>query len=143
MGMIIALLSGALMSVQGVLNTGVTKQSSIWTAAGWVQLSAFLVCVVMWFFSGRQPVGALWQVEPKYMLLGGILGALITYTVIRSMDSLGPAQAALLIVVSQIIVAYGIELFGMFGVEKAAFEWKKVIGAVVAIVGIVIFKYSW
>ena len=143
MGMIIALLSGALMSVQGVLNTGVTKQSSIWTAAGWVQLSAFLVCVVMWFFSGRQPVGALWQVEPKYMLLGGILGALITYTVIRSMDSLGPAQAALLIVVSQIIVAYGIELFGMFGVEKAAFEWKKVIGAVVAIAGIVIFKYSW
>lgn len=143
MGMIIALLSGALMSVQGVLNTGVTKQSSIWTAAGWVQLSAFLVCVVMWFFSGRQPVGTLWQVEPKYMLLGGILGALITYTVIRSMDSLGPAQAALLIVVSQIIVAYGIELFGMFGVEKAAFEWKKVIGAVVAIVGIVIFKYSW
>lgn len=143
MGMIIALLSGALMSVQGVLNTGVTKQSSIWTAAGWVQLSAFLVCVVMWFFGGRQPVGTLWQVEPKYMLLGGILGALITYTVIRSMDSLGPAQAALLIVVSQIIVAYGIELFGMFGVEKAAFEWKKVIGAVVAIVGIVIFKYSW
>lgn len=140
MGIMIALLSGALMSVQGVMNTGVTKQASIWTAAGFVQLTAFLLCVVMWFFSGRQPIGALWQVEPKYMLLGGILGALITYTVIRSMDSLGPAQAALLIVVSQIIVAYGIELFGLMGAEKAAFEWKKVIGAVVAIIGIIIFK---
>lgn len=142
MGIIIALLSGALMSIQGVLNTGVTKQSSIWTAAGWVQLSAFLVCVVMWWFGGRQPIGALWQVQPKYMLLGGVLGALITYTVIRSMDSLGPAQAALLIVVSQIIIAYGIELFGLFGVEKADFEWKKVIGALVAIGGIIIFKHS-
>lgn len=140
MGIMIALLSGALMSVQGVMNTGVTKQTSIWTAAGFVQLTAFLLCVVMWFFSGRQPIGALWQVEPKYMLLGGILGALITYTVIRSMDSLGPAQAALLIVVSQIIVAYGIELFGLLGTEKAAFEWKKVIGAVVAVIGIIIFK---
>lgn len=140
MGIMIALLSGALMSVQGVMNTGVTKQTSIWTAAGFVQLTAFLLCVVMWFFSGRQPIGALWQVEPKYMLLGGILGALITYTVIRSMDSLGPAQAALLIVVSQIIVAYGIELFGLLGAEKAAFEWKKVIGAVVAVIGIIIFK---
>lgn len=142
MGIVIALLSGALMSVQGVLNTGVTKQSSIWTAAGWVQISAFLVCAVMWFFSGRQPIGALWEVEPKYLLLGGVLGALITYTVIRSMDSLGPAQSALLIVVSQIVIAYGIELFGLLGVEKAAFEWKKVIGALVAVIGIIIFKHS-
>lgn len=142
MGIVIALLSGALMSVQGVLNTGVTKQSSIWTAAGWVQISAFFVCVIMWFFSGRQPIGALWEVEPKYFLLGGILGALITYTVIRSVDSLGPAQSALLIVVSQIIIAYGIELFGLLGVEKAEFEWKKVIGALVAVIGIIIFKHS-
>ena len=118
MGIIIALISGALMSVQGVMNTEVTKQSSIWTAAGWVQLSALIVCVIMWFFQGRQPVGALWQVEPRYMLLGGILGALITYTVIRSVDSLGPAQSALLIVVSQIVVAYGIELFGLFGTDS-------------------------
>ena len=142
MGIIIALLSGALMSVQGVLNTEVTKQSSIWTAAGWVQISAFAVCVLMWMFGGRQPIGALWQVQPRYMLLGGILGALITYTVIRSVNSLGPAQSALLIVVAQIIIAYVIELFGLFGVEKAGFEWKKVIGALVAIGGIIIFKSS-
>ena len=140
MGIVVALLSGALMSIQGVMNTEVTKQSSIWTAAGFVQLTAFFLCVVMWFFSGRQPLGAVWQVEPKYMLLGGVLGALITYTVIRSMDSLGPAQAALLIVVSQIVVAYAIELTGILGVEKAAFEWKKLIGAGIAVIGIIIFK---
>ncbi len=140
MGIVVALLSGALMSIQGVMNTEVTKQSSIWTAAGFVQLTAFFLCVVMWFFSGRQPLGALWQVEPKYMLLGGVLGALITYTVIRSMDSLGPAQAALLIVVSQIVVAYAIELTGILGVEKAVFEWKKLIGAGIAVIGIIIFK---
>ena len=140
MGIVVALLSGALMSIQGVMNTEVTKQSSIWTAAGFVQLTAFFLCVVMWFFSGRQPLGALWQVEPKYMLLGGVLGALITYTVIRSMDSLGPAQAALLIVVSQIVVAYAIELTGILGVEKAAFEWRKLIGAGIAVIGIIIFK---
>ena len=140
MGIVVALLSGALMSIQGVMNTEVTKQSSIWTAAGFVQLTAFFLCVVMWFFSGRQPLGALWQVEPKYMLLGGVLGALITYTVIRSMDSLGPAQAALLIVVFQIVVAYAIELTGILGVEKAAFEWKKLIGAGIAVIGIIIFK---
>ena len=34
---------------------------------------------------------------------------------------------------TQIIVAYLIELFGCFGVEKASFEWQKVIGALIAI----------
>ena len=73
------------------------------------------------------------------MLLGGVIGAFITLTVIKSMDALGPAQAVMLIVISQIIVAYLIEVFGLFGVEKVAFQWRKVIGALVAIVGIFIF----
>lgn len=141
-GIIIALVSGALMSIQGVFNTEVTKQTSIWVSSGWVQLSAFIACVIMWFFTGRNEVGGLFQVEPKYMLLGGIMGALITYTVIKSVGSLGPAKSALLIVVSQIIVAYAIEVMGLFGVDKVGFEWKKAIGALVAIAGIIIFRWG-
>ncbi len=139
-GFIIALISGALMSIQGVLNTGVTKQTSMWVSTGWVQLTAFLTCIVLWYFSGREDISGLLNVHPKYMLLGGIMGAFITYTVVKSMGTLGPAKAALLIVVSQIIVAYAVELFGLFGVEKVGFEWKKLIGAVVAIIGIMIFN---
>ena len=139
-GFLIALLSGALMSIQGVFNTQVTKTTGMWVGNGWVQFTAFVTCVVIWLFTGRQSVSALMAVEPKYMLAGGILGAFITYTVIRSVESLGPARSALLIVISQILVAYGIELFGLFGVEKAAFEWKKALGAAVAIGGIIIFR---
>ncbi len=138
-GFIIALISGALMSVQGVFNTGVTKGSSLWAANSWVQLTAFFVCVIAWFVTGRQNITGMFHIENKYMLLGGVIGAFITLTVIKSMDALGPAEAVLLIVISQIIVAYLIEVFGLFGVEKAAFEWKKVFGALVAIVGIFIF----
>ena len=140
MGILVALLSGALMSIQGVLNTAVTKQTSVWVAAGWVQLTAFFSCILLWMVSGRQPVGGLLQVAPKYLLLGGILGAFITYTVIQSVTGLGPARAALLIVTAQILVAYVIELFGLFGIERAAFSWRKAVGILVAIVGIVIFE---
>lgn len=140
-GIIVALISGALMSVQGVFNTEVTKQSSIWAAAGWVQLSAFVTCLALYFFTGRGEIMGMFSVDRKYMLLGGVMGAFITWTVIKSMDGLGPAKATLLIVVTQILVAYGIELMGLFGVEKAGFEWKKLLGAAVAIAGIVIFRY--
>ena len=138
-GIIAARISGALMSIQGVWNTEVTKQSSVWVASGWVQATALIACIMMWFFTGREAVNLIWQVRPLYVLLGGIVGAFITFTVIQSMGALGPAKACLLIVVSQIIVAYGVELFGLFGVDKVGFEWKKMIGAVVAIIGIIIF----
>ncbi len=140
-GFLVALISGALMSIQGVLNTEVTKQTGIWVSAGWVQLTAFLTCIVLWFLDDKSPVSAIFQVRPWYMLTGGLIGAFITYTVIKSMDGLGPAKATLLIVVTQIIVAYGIELFGLFGVEKSPFEWKKLIGAAIAIAGIIVFRW--
>ena len=53
-GFFTALISGALMSIQGVFNTEVTKQTSLWVSTGWVQLSAFMVCVLAWIFTGRQ-----------------------------------------------------------------------------------------
>ena len=141
-GIIAALLSGALMSIQGVFNTEVTRQSSLWVSTGWVQLSAFTVCVLAWLFTGRQSIAALWQIENKYVLLGGVIGAFITITVIQSMGALGPAKAAMLIVISQLIVAYLIELLGIFGVAKEPFEWRKILGMLIAIVGIVIFKWQ-
>ena len=94
-GFLIALLSGALMSVQGVFSTQVTKSTGIWVSNGWVQLSAFALCVVVWLATGRESVSTLWEVRPHYMLLGGVIGAGITWTVIQSVSALGPARSAL------------------------------------------------
>ena len=138
-GFLIAIISGALMSIQGVFNTGVTKSSSIWVPAGFVQITAFLTCAVMWFINGRPPIGGLFQVEPKYALLGGVIGAFITYTVVRAMSDLGTAKAEVTIVIAQIAVAYIIELFGIFGSKKADFSWIKLLGLALAIGGVVIF----
>lgn len=141
-GMILALVSGILMSVQGVFNTEAAKQSSLWLNAGFVQLTAFGVCVAAWLLTERTPVSSLWQVKPWYLLLGGVLGAFITITVVKAMGDLGPAQAAMLIVTAQVIAAYLIEVFGLFGVDRAGFEWRKVLGAGLAIAGIVLFKWE-
>lgn len=123
-GFFIALLSGALMSVQGVFNTQVTKTTG------------------MWLIMGRDSIATIGEVQPKYILLGGVIGAGITWTVIKSMAQLGPAKAALLIVMSQLIVAYLIELVGLFGVEKEPFSWRKVIGMGIALIGTTIFQWK-
>jgi transporter family-2 protein len=138
-GIFIAIISGALMSIQGVFNTGVTKSSSIWVAAGFVQLTAFLTCAVMWLYDGRPQIGSLFDVQPKIALLGGVIGAFITYTVVRAMTDLGTAKAEVTIVISQIAVAYLIELFGLFGSEKASFSWIKLLGLALAVSGVTVF----
>ena len=141
-GFFIAMLSGALMSVQGVFNTKLTESTSLWVANAFVQFTAFLLCIAAWLITDRSSMRSLFNVEPKYFLLGGVMGAFITLTVIKSMDSLGPAKAVMLIVIAQLIIAYLIELFGLFGVEKQPFVWRKAIGALVAIAGFIVFKWD-
>lgn len=87
-GFFIAMLSGALMSVQGVFNTKLTESTSLWVANAFVQFTAFLLCIAAWLVTDRSSMRSLFNVEPKYFLLGGVMGAFITLTVIKSMDSL-------------------------------------------------------
>lgn len=141
-GFFIALFSGALMSIQGVFNTQVTKTTGMWVSNGWVQLTALLVCVGAWFVTGRDSIATLTKVEPKYVLLGGVIGAGITWTVIKSIEMLGPSKSALLIVLAQLTMSYLIELFGLFGMDKEPLEWRKLLGLGIAVVGITIFQWK-
>lgn len=142
MGWIIAIISGALMSIQGVWNTALTEKSSQWVTNCYVQATALLVCLCAWFFTGRESFAKIFQIDNKFLLLSGVMGAFITMTVIKSTASLGPAKAVLLIVITQLTVSYLIELFGLWGMEKHPFEWRKLIGLLVSVGGILIFKWK-
>ncbi len=142
-GFLMAIISGALMSIQGVFNTGVTKQTSVWVASSFVQFTAFIVCMIAWYVTGREgSFSGLFKIDSKYILLGGAIGAFITFTVIKSVGTLGPAKAIMLIVTSQLIVAYLIELLGIFGADKVDFQWRKLIGVILVIGGILTFKWE-
>lgn len=141
-GFLIAIISGILMSLQGVFNTAVTKNSTIWSSSVFVHFTALLVCLAAWVFTERTGFSGVLSTRPRYLLTGGAIGAFITYTVIMSMDKMGPAKAVMFIVVAQVLSAYLIEVFGLFGVEKQPFSVQKVIGMIIAIAGIIVFKWK-
>ncbi len=140
LGIFFALLAGLLMSVQGVFNTRVMDSSNMWATNSWVQLTAFIVSIGMWFFTGRENLLSVFNVSNKLYLFGGVIGAFITFTVIKSISNLGPIYATMLILLAQLVVSCIIEAFGLFGTEKLCFEWSKLIGVALMIAGIVIFK---
>lgn len=139
-GIILAIVAGAIMSVQGVFNTRVTESSSIWVTNSFVQITGFLVCIIAWFFTGRHSFYDLLKVDSKWYLTGGILGAFIVFGVVQGMKELGPACTVMLILIAQLIIAYLIELLGVFGTQQVPFEWRKLIGMAIMIAGIIVFR---
>lgn len=142
LGIIFAIVAGVLMSVQGVFNTRVTDTTGIWVTNSFVHITGFVVCLIAWYFTGRNSFSNLFNVENKFYLLGGVMGAAIIFTVVMGISALGPAYAIMLILIAQLAVAYSIELFGLFGTEQVEFEMKKLIGVGIMIIGIIIFKWK-
>lgn len=139
-GILFALLAGLLMSVQGVFNTRLMDSSNMWTTNSWVHLTAFATSILIWFFTGRENLLSVFHVSNKLYLLSGIIGALITFTVIKGISELGPAYATMLILLAQLVTSCLIEAFGLFGTEKMCFEWSKLIGAALMVAGIIVFQ---
>ncbi len=130
------------MSVQGVFNARVMNSSNMWAATSWVHISAFAASMSIWFFTGREALLSVFDVSQKIYLFGGVIGAFITFTVIKGISELGPAYATMFILLAQLVVSYMIEVFGLFGTEKVSFEWIKFIGVALMISGIVVFCRS-
>lgn len=139
MGQMIALLSGVLMSVQGVFNTRLREKAGNWGTNVIVHGVGFFTSVLILFFVRDINLTGLKAVN-KWYLLGGVLGVGIIYTVIIAIGKLGPAQTTMLILVSQLIASYLIELFGWFETEKVPFSWMKVLSIGIIIAGIIMFQ---
>ncbi len=130
------------MSIQGVFNTEVTKQTSLWVLNGMgAALSIYGLRAGMDIYRKDRVFRHYGRWIHKYTLLGGVIGAFITITVIQSMGALGPAKAAMLIVISQLIVAYVIELWECLEQCSNRLSGER-LGMLIAIAGIVIFKWE-
>lgn len=137
-GILIAILSGALMSIQGVCNTGAAKAAGLWITGAFVSLTAAAVCLLLWFLTGRGGnFSALMQIRPRYLLLGGVFGAFITGTVVLAISKLGTARAELVIVLAQLVTAYVISVCGWLGSAQEPFAWSKLCALGIALAGVV------
>lgn len=141
MGFVFAVVAGAAMSVQGVMNTRLGEKIGVYEANVIVAVTSALVAlIVMWIWGSGSLKDAM-NVEKIY-LFGGVLGYAITITVMLAMGKLSPALAVSVILISQLAVAAIIEAFGIMGTEKAAFLWNKYVGLALMIGGVLLFKWK-
>ena len=141
LGVIMCILSGAAMSLQGVFNTRLSEETGLLESNFIVQTIAFLLAAVSLFWA-KGSFGGVMGINKLYLGGGGVLAMVITLTVMLGIKNLSPAVAISIILISQLAAAECIDAFGWFDTEKAVFGLRKIIGLAVMIAGIVIFSWK-
>lgn len=139
LGILFSIIAGAAMSFQGVMNTRLGEKIGLYESNAFVQGTAFLLSLVALLMVGKGNWKELLHVDKIY-LFGGLLGLVITITVMLSIKHLSPTIAISIILISQLLVAALIDGFGWLGTEKLSFHWSKFAGIALMIGGVVVFK---
>lgn len=134
--LLLALISGVLMAVQGSLNTALAKVMGLWETTFVVHVTGTLVLAVVLFAHrfGRGETVAFFQ-APWYAYLGGVVGVFIIYLVAASIPRVGVANATTAIIVGQVLTAVAIDQLGAFGLAKTPCSWNQAAGLVFLAVG--------
>lgn len=134
--LVLALISGVLMAVQGSLNSALSKVVGLWEATFVVHAVGTMVLLVVLFGLkvGRGDLTALSQ-APWYSYLGGLVSVFIIYLVAASIPAVGVANATTAIIVGQVLTAVLIDHFGGFGLERVPCGWNQLAGLVLLAVG--------
>lgn len=84
-GLIGAIISGISMSLQGVFNTRLSEKIGTWETNTFVQATGLILSLIILFFFKDGTFKEIKSTNKLY-LLGGVLGVIITFTVMLSME---------------------------------------------------------
>jgi transporter family-2 protein len=73
---------------------------------------------------------------------GGVLGIVITVTVMLGVRALGPGTAVSVILIAQLFTAALIDALGLMGSQQTPFGWTKYAGLALMVAGVVLFKHG-
>ncbi|MGN0777557.1 MAG: DMT family transporter [Aristaeellaceae bacterium] len=138
-GFLYAVIAGAAMSIQGVMNTRLGDKAGVLETNAYVQLTGFVLALIIAWLFGKGDIRQMTQ-APWYAWLGGVLAPVITVTVMLSVGALSPTVAISTILLSQLAVAALIDAFGIMGAERIAFTWQKLLGLALMAAGVLLIK---
>jgi transporter family-2 protein len=73
--------------------------------------------------------------QPWWMLLGGVMGLLIVFTVTYAGPRIGVAATVGILIAGQLAAGAAIDRWGLFGSERIALHWPRLLGIGLLAVG--------
>jgi transporter family-2 protein len=132
----LAISAGLAGSVQVAVMSRLGERIGVFQALGFSTLLTALLAFVLLLVLRRSAAGyerALHQ--PWWMLMGGVMGLLIVFTVTYAGPRIGVAATVGILIAGQLAAGAAIDRWGLFGSEKIALHWPRVLGIGLLAVG--------
>lgn len=141
LGLILALIGGSLVSLQNIFNSKVNERAGSWATTTLVLGMGFLASLTIGLiFEGKQ-MFELHNMQPWYWF-SGLIGVGVVISMVQGMKLLGPTYAISIVLTSQLGFALLWDSLGWLGLDKVPFTPNKLIGVLVIVSGICVFKFG-
>ncbi|WP_391119283.1 DMT family transporter [Psychrobacillus sp. L3] len=138
-GLVIALIGGFFLSLQNIFNTKVNEKTGSWTATTLILGMGFFASFLIGFIIEGERMWMLDNMKNWYWF-SGIIGVGVVICVIQSIKLLGPTYAISIVLTSQLCFALLWDSLGWLGLEKIPFTFQQLLGVLIIIGGIILFK---
>jgi len=132
---LLAVSAGLAGSVQVALMSRLGERIGVLQALAFSTLLTAVLAFVVLVLARRSVAGyerALHQ--PWWMLLGGVMGLLIVFTVTYAGPRIGVAATVGILIAGQLAMGAAIDRWGLFGSARIALHWPRLLG--IALLGI-------
>jgi transporter family-2 protein len=126
---VLAVAAGLAGSVQVALMSRLGERIGVFQALGFSTLLTAVLALGLLVATRRSVAGyerALHQ--PWWMLLGGVMGLLIVFTVTYAGPRIGVAATVGILIAGQLVAGAAIDRWGLFGSARIALHWPRLLG---------------
>jgi transporter family-2 protein len=126
---VLAVAAGLAGSVQVALMSRLGERIGVFQALGFATLLTAVLALVLLGVTRRGVAGyerALHQ--PWWMLLGGVMGLLVVFTVTYAGPRIGVAATVGILIAGQLVAGAAIDKWGLFGSARIALHWPRLLG---------------
>ncbi|MFT5226283.1 MAG: transporter family-2 protein [Polaribacter sp.] len=141
-----AVLAGAMLPVQGVVNSQLGKSLDnvvLATLVSFIVGALTLLLVFLYRSSGSVSTSLLGLKEaPPLLFVGGVLGAIYVTAVAALIPKVGVANTMIAVILGQVLLSLLLDHYGVLGVEVREIGWPRIVGASLVLLGLVlVVKY--
>lgn len=138
---ILALLSGAFLPIQAVLNARLGKTISSPFYASMISFIIGVFSLLLYILFTQQHV-ALAEIKkaPWYVFAGGALGAFYVTAIILAVPRIGPALTFGLVVAGQMLIAIILDHFNILVAQQHSINIWRILGVLLIVSGVLIIR---
>ncbi|MAN97744.1 DMT family transporter [uncultured Roseovarius sp.] len=142
LALIFMALAGLAVAIQAPLNSalGRTIESSL-TAAAVSFGVGFVALVLLVALSGDSAAFGRAALAPRWLLLGGLLGAFFVWASLWSVPVLGVLTTTAALILGQMVGAMVLDYIGAFGIAARDLSWTRLTAALLVGAGVILSRF--